>query len=185
MELTDEKFAAREIHFCHEKPDDISSHKKIFNTEIYFSREEVKLVFDKTYLDYPIYLANDILLENLQQFAREQLEVIHSGKKWTHHVKQGLVKNLLNGDKPSLQSLASDQFMSSRSLQLKLKSESTTYQEVLDELRKELAVQYISKPGMSLNDLAFLLAFSDQSAFSHAFKRWTGKSPLEYRKNNK
>jgi len=64
----------------------------------------------------------------------------------------------------------------------KLKNESSSYQLLLDEVRKDISLLYIEKPETTINDLAFLLAFSDQSAFSHSFKRWTGVSPMEFRK---
>ena len=71
--------------------------------------------------------------------------------------------------------------MSPRNLQLKLKEEGNTYQEVLDDLRKNIALDNLKEPSVAIGDLAFLLGYSDQSAFNHAFKRWTGKTPKQFR----
>jgi AraC-like DNA-binding protein len=67
-------------------------------------------------------------------------------------------------------------------LQTKLKEEGTSYRQILDQVRKELALDYLERPEMTMFDIAFLLGFSEQSAFNHAFKRRTGSSPKEYQK---
>ena len=71
--------------------------------------------------------------------------------------------------------------MTTRTLQLKLKEEGTSFRKLQDEVRKELAIGYLKDGNDSICEIALLLGFSDQSAFQHAFKRWTGKTPGEYR----
>ncbi len=73
--------------------------------------------------------------------------------------------------------------MSVRSLQRRLKEAGTTFRTLLEAVRKDLAATYIRDPDIELVEVAFLLGFSDQSAFSRAFKRWTGCSPSEARKS--
>jgi AraC-like DNA-binding protein len=73
--------------------------------------------------------------------------------------------------------------MSVRSLQRRLKEVGTTFRTLLETVRKDLAATYVCDPDIELVEVAFLLGFSDQSAFSRAFKRWTGKSPSEARKS--
>ncbi|MBT8371214.1 MAG: helix-turn-helix transcriptional regulator, partial [Desulfobacterales bacterium] len=75
--------------------------------------------------------------------------------------------------------------MSVRSLQRRLKEVGTTFRGILDMVRKDLAETYVLDPEIELVEIAFLLGFSDQSAFSRAFRRWTGNSPSEARKYNK
>jgi AraC-like DNA-binding protein len=58
----------------------------------------------------------------------------------------------------------------------------TTFRTILDMVRKDLAATYVSDPEIELAEIAFLLGFSEQSAFSRAFRRWTGTSPSEARK---
>ncbi len=57
----------------------------------------------------------------------------------------------------------------------------TSHQELLDEMRQEPAIRYLREPGMAVCEVAYLLGFSESSAFHRAFKRWTGKTPNEYR----
>jgi AraC-like DNA-binding protein len=73
--------------------------------------------------------------------------------------------------------------MSVRSLQRRLKEARTTFRTLLEAVRKDLAATYVRDPDIELGEVAFLLGFSDQSAFSRAFKRWTGCSPSEARKS--
>jgi AraC-like DNA-binding protein len=72
--------------------------------------------------------------------------------------------------------------MSARSLQRRLKSLGTTFRRLLDETRRELAESYIDDVETDLTEIAFLLGFSEHSAFSRAFKRWTGSAPSELRR---
>jgi len=89
-------------------------------------------------------------------------------------------KMLSRGEKPMLDAVARELAVSTRHLQNKLKEEGSTYRAILDQLRKEIALEYLSKPEVTIYDVAFLLGFSEQSAFNHAFKRWTGSIPTEY-----
>ena len=73
--------------------------------------------------------------------------------------------------------------MSVRSFQRKLNDAGTTFRKISDATRKELALNYVRDQDIELFEIAFLLGFSEQSAFSRAFKRWTGNSPSEIRKS--
>ena len=67
--------------------------------------------------------------------------------------------------------------MSTRTLARRLASEGTTYEEVVDQLRRSLALQYIKENGISLSQIAWLLGYEGSASFNHAFRRWTGRSP--------
>jgi AraC-like DNA-binding protein len=72
--------------------------------------------------------------------------------------------------------------MSERTLQRRLAEAGTSYVDLLSEVRSDLAKDYLKSSRTSLTEIAWLLGFSEQSAFSRAFKRWTGSSPAQYRK---
>jgi AraC-like DNA-binding protein len=74
--------------------------------------------------------------------------------------------------------------MSARSLQRRLREEGTTFRNLVDEVRRDLAQDYIGDPGISLMEVAFVLGFSVYSSFSRAYKRWTGMSPGEGRRES-
>jgi AraC-like DNA-binding protein len=88
----------------------------------------------------------------------------------------------MNGRRPSIKAVAGELAVGVRSLQKKLKEERTTFTELLDQVRKELVHSLLADPKMSFTDMAFLLGFSEQSSFNHAFRRWTGSTPKAYRR---
>ena len=108
----------------------------------------------------------------------------------TLDVQEGLltrVRRLLlarPGDFPTLPSAARALHTSGRSLRRHLADLGTSYQEVLDEVRKRLALQYLGTTQLPLYEIAFLLGFSDPSNFRRAFKTWTGKTPGDYRREH-
>lgn len=86
----------------------------------------------------------------------------------------------LRGDCPGIEYVADHFSMSVRSLQMKLKAEGTSYQKLLNHIRKDLAIAYLQERKVSKGEIAHLLGFSEISVFSRTFKKWTGKSPSEF-----
>ena len=132
-------------------------------------------------LDQPIFLADPTVLTALEQLADRRMQELFSEKTLSMEVGRLINKTLLTGKETSLDVIAKGLALSPRNLQLKLKAEGVSYQIILDALRKEIALDYLREPDASNADLAFLLGYSDQSAFNHAFKRWTGKTPRQYK----
>ena len=87
------------------------------------------------------------------------------------------VEKLLPDGKAKAENVAEALALSLRTLARRLADEGTTYGEVVDQLRKSLATQYLNDPGMSLGQIAWLLGYEGSTSFNHAFKRWTGRSP--------
>lgn len=98
---------------------------------------------------------------------------------------RGRIENLLlaalhTGD-VSIEAVARKLETSRQTLHRNLKAEGVTFEHVLDQLRQRMALQYVAANRASLNEIAYLVGFSDASAFSRAFKRWTGQSPRDAR----
>jgi AraC-like DNA-binding protein len=127
-------------------------------------------------------LANPVLLGRLEALAQEMLAQVETQVPWTDRVGRWIGKTLLSGEKPTVERTAEALAVSTRHLQNKLRAEGTTYRELLEQLRQETALRCLRDPKVSLCEIAFLLGFSDQSAFTHAFQRWTGKNPSDYRR---
>ena len=82
---------------------------------------------------------------------------------------------------PSFENISSALNMSAPTLRRRLKAEGTTFQQIKDEARCEAARLYLDKPELSINDVALQLGFTDPSAFHRSFKKWTGKTPGQFR----
>ena len=95
---------------------------------------------------------------------------------------QTAIVDLLPSGVISEEKVAEKMYLSVRSLRRKLQECGTSFRKLLDRTREELARQYICDEGVDLTEIAFLLGFSEQSAFSRAFKRWTGQTPSDMRR---
>lgn len=84
---------------------------------------------------------------------------------------------------PSLEELAANFNTSARSLQRKLQEEGVTYQQIVDTIRKSLALHYLQSGNYPLKEISYILGYNEISAFNRAFKRWTGTTPLNYQEN--
>jgi AraC-like DNA-binding protein len=173
-----------EIRFEHPQPNDTSEHHRIFPCPVLFGQLYDAILIQRKGLELPIPLAKPGLLQRLEQIAADMLTEIASPATWSERVSQGIAQMLMRGEKPDIGTMAANLAISTRQLQNKLKNEETTYQQLLNQVREHLTLCYLDNPDLNLFDIAFLLGYSDQSAFNHAFKRWTGTTPGEYRGAN-
>ena len=95
-------------------------------------------------------------------------------------VARKIIARLPDGP-PGQDLVAGDMCMSQRTLQRKLKDEGTSFSDLLQDSRMQLSKRYLRQPGRSVVETSYLLGFAEPSAFSRAFKRWTGQTPAQYR----
>lgn len=120
------------------------------------------------------------MLNLFEKSASERLSSLDSKLLWSQKVEEILVE-WLEGDVPLIRDVAKQLAVSTRTLQLYLKNEGSSYSELLDKAREKLASQYLKNMSFSIDEIAYLLGFSETSAFSRAFKRWTSHTPREFR----
>jgi AraC-like DNA-binding protein len=137
------------------------------------------LVLDRAVLDLPNPLADpDTCAELIESFARRHH--LHDGHMSAAiRVRERIMSSI--GDPPGLESMAKSLRMTSRQLRLALSREDASYQQIVRACRIEYASILFKNPGLSLSQIAERLGYSDLSAFTHAFCRWTGKSPSTFR----
>lgn len=145
-----------------------------------FDQLENTVVYFTSALAAGMLSADPALLEVFEEDARRRLEQLKSHATVSGRV-QSIVGARLKGEVPSLVVIASELAMSERSVQRSHTEESTSYREIVDEVRKDLAMSHLSRGGATAADVAFLLGFSEPSAFTRAFRRWTGSSPSQFR----
>jgi AraC-like DNA-binding protein len=146
-----------------------------------FDRGVYAVELDGRAADWPIATANNEMLDALDARADRLLAELSSGRTVTDSVMRA-ISRLLKEEPPRIDEVAQGLAMSSRSLQRALTEEGTTYQELLDQTRRGLAVRYLADPGAVIFEVAILLGFSEPSAFHRAFKRWTGHTPRQFQR---
>jgi len=140
------------------------------------------MTFNKKYLDLPALVANAEILDTLKSYAEKLQQKIYREDLFSVKVETAIIQNLLSG-KTDIETISGQLAMSKRSLQIKLSKEGVKYQDILDKVKKAHAIQLLEQSPISIIDITFLLGYSEQSAFSRAFKKWTGFTPGEYRQN--
>ncbi len=95
-----------------------------------------------------------------------------------------LITALLPSGQPMIDDVARELGMSSRTLRRRLADQGFIYKEIIEDVRHKQALRYLSDKRINLKQVAYLLGYSDQAAFNHAFRRWTGSSPSAYRQKN-
>jgi AraC-like DNA-binding protein len=181
-QLTGLPIPIEEVHFAYSSDRDRSEYRRVFRTDkIFFESDFTGIVFPASYLPTPVLNANVSLFHLFEKHARDYLGRITGTDTLGFRVRQAIIEGL-KGEEPKLSTIARELAMSERSIQMKLKEEGLTYQQLLDEVRKEIALSHLREPHLSTTDIAYLLGFSELSVFSRAFKKWTGTTPNTYRK---
>jgi hypothetical protein len=168
-----------EVTFRHSKPEDDRAYRDIFRCNIRYGQPSDSILFSALDMERPVPSANEELAMMLDEMATKYL-AFRFGSRFCRKVREVLVDQLPNGE-PSKGETARLLNMAERTLLRRLREENTTFQEVLDRLREELAYDYLRRDDLKLEEIAYLLGFSSNSTFSRAFVRWTGKRPSDWR----
>jgi AraC-like DNA-binding protein len=163
------------------EPDCADRFSEEFGAPIEYGADANVLSFDQRNVDAVLPNANPELarvndqtvLDYLARFDRDNI---------TLQVRSIIIEQLPDGT-PNQGAIADSLHVSLRSLQRRLKNENTNYKSLLETTRRELAVHYIQHSGRTIGEITYLLGFSEPSNFARAFKRWTGKSPADFRIN--
>lgn len=167
------------VGFTHPQPDYLEEYQRLFQCPVRFDQPYCSIVFKKHFLDFELPKRNPYLHKVLTRHVETLLNKLRSKKSISAQVKQ-IISKQLSKDAVDAEKIAAQLHMSRHTLYRKLKTEGRSFQELIEQVRKEKAIRYIKEKRYSLSEIAFLLGFSELSAFSRAFKRWTGTSPAKY-----
>lgn len=165
------------VRFRHAAPADLTHHHAVFGKVLHFDAEHDALDFSAALLDVP--------LASSQAGAPVSAEVLlgkdalGKDESFTERVHRKLVEAIRAGD-VDIDAIARSLAASRRTLQRRLGEDGTSFRAVLDNARREVALDQMTRGTATVTDLTFLLGFSDLSAFARAFKRWTGTTPSLY-----
>jgi AraC-like DNA-binding protein len=169
-----------EVQFAHEAPADISEHQRIFGAPVLFGYPTNNFVVECEFLERQVPAADTRLFEIMKRYLERILEEMPQGDGGLSSVRRAVAESLRDGE-PSLARIAKKLAMSPRTLQRQLNEQGVKFKNLVNDTRRQFALIYLKDRRNSLTEIAFLLGYSDASAFNRAFKRWTGLAPSAYR----
>ncbi|MBP9904374.1 MAG: AraC family transcriptional regulator [Rhodoferax sp.] len=173
------RLSARQVQLRRPWPANTAPWEAFFGCAVQFGANKDSFLIDSAAANAPLTSANSLLANTFDVLLSEQLDRYFQDDI-VSRCKTFLLRELTSGP-PSAISTAAGLAMSQRSFQRRLRELGLTYRELLDQTRHELARRYLDDPAKSVTEITFLLGFSEQSAFTRAFKRWSGTSPSGYR----
>lgn len=174
-----EELEVTRVCLAHPEPECSRKISDYFRIDVQFDSDQTSLTIARADVDKVLSSGNKQIALMHDEMLMRYLVEIKKGDI-VQQVQSIILDNLPDGQVTD-KLVASELNLSERSMQRRLKEHKTTFRFLLDSVREMVAKQYIENPMNRMSDIAFLLGFSEQSAFSRAFKKWTGKSPVEYR----
>ncbi len=154
-------------------------YREYFDCEVRFSQPYNAVIIKPEALNYPVLHGCASTYELLKRQADADLEKVRMGLNFSEKVAR-VITPLLNAATPSMDHVAEQLNMAPWTVRRKLVDEGTTFQQVLNNTRRDLAVSYVKDTAFTLGEIAYLLGFGSPTAFQRAFKRWTGIAPGSY-----
>jgi AraC-like DNA-binding protein len=151
-------------------------HERLFGTRPRFGAEVDEVVIANVDLDVPLRSANQALLAAFDSHAEAALAALARQDTMASRTSAEIIA-ALKGEAPSIGVVARALAMSPRTLQRGLAAEGTSFQSLLDVVRRELAIRHLAAPDATVAKVAWLVGFAEPGAFHRAFRRWTGQTP--------
>jgi AraC-like DNA-binding protein len=170
-----------EVRFAFPAPADDREHARLFGLRPRFGAADAALVFARGDWDAPTRLHDPGLFALLDQHARALADGAAAPDASSPRVRAAIAADL-PGREPTLAAAARRLGVTGRTLQRRLAAEGTRFASLVDDVRRERAEAFLRAGDVAVAEVSWLVGFSEQSAFTRAFRRWTGRSPTEYRR---
>ena len=167
--------------FSYPEPAHSAEYRLMYSTQLEFRAKHTALVFQASHLDLSI-VQNERSLKDFLRRAPENILVKYKNRSSLNARIRRRLRQCLPAALPEFETLAAEMSMTPATLRRRLHDEGTSYQSIKDQLRRDLAISYLSQSDRSAMDIGLELGFSERSAFHRAFKKWTGASPGEFRR---
>ena len=177
--VTSRRLTPEWVEFSHNRLGDHGAFEKYFGAPVHFGRRRTAVVLNRQLLDFPCKTADARLLGVLKGYCQEILAQRSQEKDFKSDVEH-LIATLLPSAAATCQRVAGELGMSERTMARRLAELGTSFGQILDRIRRELACRYLEGPDARTSQVAYLLGYSEPSAFKHAFRRWTGTSPSDF-----
>ena len=172
-----------EVSLPYDSPQDTTAFTEIFGNNVRFNAEKASLSVPEALIKKPLPTSNPILRALYDAECGRLLADLSENASCAERTLAALDK--LEGQYPGLDQMASMLHLSTRTYRRRLQDESTSFQALLDSVRRKHATQLLRHPEISVDRVAHRLGFSDASNFRRAFTQWTGRSPSQWRKNQR
>ncbi len=182
-QLTAGKFKLRALHLDYPAPNGKEHYEELFQCEVLFEQENIEMIFNASLLNLKLKNADPESRRICEERCRDLLDRLGRGADIVDRVRKIIYENPC--DRRDVDSVASTLCMSSRTLRRHLQLAETSFRKVLNDVQEALAIDYLCSTDLSIDEIAFLLGYSDTSNFRHAFKQWTDLTPSSYRKLHK
>lgn len=180
-EVASTPFRPVEVHLKHDPPDDTSGHQAYFGCPVHFASDRDALRVSGDTLRTPNRVGDASIARYFDTILEAAIGTLDESVPLDRRVLDR-VSTSLSGGVPALSEVARELGMSGRTLQRRLSEEDTSFQSLVDDARRRLAVRLLRRgEDVSLSEVTFMTGFADQSAFTRAFKRWTGTTPGRFR----
>jgi AraC-like DNA-binding protein len=173
------EYSPLSIELCRPEPAVLDDFHRLLRAPVRFAAEMNRLIFDAASIERPLETGNPELARQNDAIAIRYLARIEH-ENVEARVREAL-RQRLEKREPSQEQIAEQLNMSPRTLQRKLGDAGTSFKEILDDTRHSLALAYLSETQHSISEVTYRLGFSSGSSFTRAFRRWTGRSPSDWR----
>lgn len=173
-----------QVCFRRPEPKDVARYGRFFGERLKFNQEKNLLVFSRSLMDMEIPFANEEVAAQNEALVKKFLMRSTEPESLAAKV-EALISESLTDGAPAKETIAKELGMSAKTLERRLKEEATSFQSILTEVRQTMAEKLVLANEISLNEVAYLLGFTEVTNFHRAFKRWFQQTPSEFRQQSK
>jgi AraC-like DNA-binding protein len=177
--LAGQTFIPLRVRLMHPRAQQPQEMRAFFGGEIEFAATSDALIFAKAVGEAPVVSADPYLNELLVRYNEESLLQRRASRTSFRSEVENAIVPLLPHDEVRAERIAHQLGLSQRTFTRRLQAEGLSFSMVMDQIRLDLALRYFADGDATISEIAWLLGYQDVSAFSKAFRRWTGKSPRE------
>jgi AraC-like DNA-binding protein len=170
-----------EVTFIYPEPEMRAEYERIFKCPVRFGHKDNSMILDLRMGSLPVRMANPSLLEHFEQYARDFIAQMERNDATTQAVTKIILAHL-DDESLSIEKVAREMAISVRTLQKRLEAEKIVFSDLLRDIRQRLAKKYL-RENYSVEQITYLLGFSEPSVFRKSFKKWLGVTPREYRES--
>jgi AraC-like DNA-binding protein len=179
-EITGTEVVPVEVLLPYKEPADLTAHRRAFRAPLFFDRPHAALIFRREDADLAVVAGDKTLSGYLDELAESVVSSLPSHESFAGQVRRDLWTSLSAG-RPTIGRTAKRLGVSARALQRHLNREGTSFTRILASLRREMVVVLLRDPSLAISEVAFLLGYTESSAFHRAFRGWYKTTPHEFR----